>query len=213
LNGNRPVGAAPGANIAVAGVVLAAGLGTRFGGAEPKPLVALAGRPLVAHALAAARGSGLRPLLVVVSDARVGALAGDAEVVRNPDPAAGIASSLQAALRALDDRPEVVAAVVGLADQPLVGAEAYRRLAAAYDDGARLAVATYGGVRGNPVLVARELWPEAMRLRGDEGARVLLRRHGGLEVPCDGTGEPTDVDTPDDLAALEARWRSRTASE
>jgi CTP:molybdopterin cytidylyltransferase MocA len=102
---------------------------------------------------------------------------------------------------------------VGLGDQPLVGPAAYRRVAAAYDDGARLAVATYGGVRGNPVLVARDHWPEAMRLTGDEGARVLLRRHGAVEVPCDGTGEPADVDTPADLAAVEARWRSPTASE
>ncbi len=92
-----------------------------------------------------------------------------------------------------------------MADQPLVGADAYRRLARAYDDGARLAVATYGGVRGNPVLVGRDHWREALELTGDEGARVLLRRHGALEVPCDGTGIAIDVDTPEDLAALETR--------
>lgn len=176
----------------------------------------LGGEPLVAHALRAATGSGLRPVLAVVADDAVaGAAACHAgvEIVRNPAPEAGIASSLQVALRALVEHEEVAAAVVGLADQPLVGAAAYRRLAAAYDDGARLAVATYGGVRGNPVLVARDHWPEALDLTGDEGARVLLRRHGATEVPCDDTGEPTDVDTPADLAAVEARWRSRTASE
>ena len=58
-------------------------------------------------------------------------------------------------------------------------------------------------MRGNPVLIGREHWAEALALDGDEGARVLLRRHGAVEVPCDGTGEPTDVDTPEDLAALE----------
>ncbi|GIU87973.1 MAG: cytidylyltransferase [Acidimicrobiia bacterium] len=182
----------------------------------PKPLVPLGGRPLVAHALAAARDSGLEPVLAVVSDPAVAAAAGavgGVEVVWNRDPGAGISSSLRAALGALGPRGHVAAAVVGLGDQPLVGPAAYRRVAAAYDDGARLAVATYGGVRGNPVLVARDHWPEAMGLTGDEGARVLLRRHGAVEVPCDGTGEPTDVDTPADLAAVEARWRSPTASE
>jgi len=175
----------------------------------------LAGQPLLAHALRAARSSDVGPVVAVVSEARVAAVArgAGAEVVRNDAPEAGIASSLQVALAALEPRADVVAAVVGLADQPLVGATAYRRVAAAYDDGARLAVATYGGVRGNPVLVGRDHWSEAMRLAGDEGARVLLRRHGATEVPCDDTGDPTDVDTPADLAALEARWRSPTASE
>ena len=123
------------------------------------------------------------------------------------------AASLQVALRALESRAEVDAVVVGLADQPLVGAAAYRRVASAYDDGARLAVATYRGVRGNPVLIARQHWSEALDLDGDEGARVLLRRYGATEVPCDDTGDPSDVDTRADLAALEARWRSETASE
>jgi molybdenum cofactor cytidylyltransferase len=95
----------------------------------------------------------------------------------------------------------------------LVGAAAYRRVADAYESGARLAYATYDGVRGNPVLIGREFWPEAMALEGDEGARVLFRRHPGVAVPCDGTGAPSDVDTPEDLALLESRWRSTTASE
>ncbi|MGQ0824110.1 MAG: nucleotidyltransferase family protein [Actinomycetota bacterium] len=193
--------------------MLAAGHGVRFGGDIPKPLAIVVGRTLLDRALDAARASGLAPMLVVCSDDRVAAAVTGAEVVRNDRPERGIASSLQAALHALETRDEVRAVVLGLADQPLVGAEAYRRVGAAYDDGARLAVATYGGVRGNPVLLARSHWPEANRLTGDEGARVLLRRRGATEVPCDDTGEPTDVDTPADLAALEARWRSQTASE
>ena len=43
--------------------------------------------------------------------------------------------------------------------------------------------------------------------------RVLLRRDGALEVPCDGTGVPTDVDTPEDLAQLEREWTSQTTFE
>jgi molybdenum cofactor cytidylyltransferase len=199
----------------IAVVVLAAGRGERFGGTMPKPLVVLRGRPLLAHALDAARGSAVGPVSVVVSDDRVAAaVPDDVEVVRNPVPESGIASSLHVALRALDPRADIDAVVVGLADQPMVGAAAYQRVAAAYDDDARLAVATYRGNRGNPVLVARMYWPEALALGGDEGARVLLRRHGATEVPCDGTGAPTDVDTPADLAALEDEtWRSQTASE
>lgn len=171
----------------------------------------------MAWSLDAARASGLSPVVVVVgreADAVLAAAGvGDHEVVaRNLLWGTGIASSLVAALRALGDRIEIHAVVVGLGDQPAVGADAYRRLARAYDAGARLAVATYAGVRGNPVLLARDHWDEALGLEGDEGARVLMRRHPVVEVPCDGTGEPTDVDTPHDLAALEARWRSPTDS-
>jgi CTP:molybdopterin cytidylyltransferase MocA len=171
----------------------------------------------VAWSLDAARASGLAPVVVVVGREAEAVLAAtgvdDREVIaRNARWESGIASSLVTALRALGDRIDLDGVVVGLGDQPGVGAEAYRRLAGAYDAGARLAVATYAGVRANPVLLARDHWEEALRLEGDEGARVLMRRHPVVEVPCDGTGEPTDVDTPHDLAALEARWRSPTDS-
>ena len=171
----------------------------------------------MAWSLAAARESGLSPVVVVVgreADAVAAAAGVDRSdvVVRNERWESGIASSVVAALRTLVDRVEVGALVIGLGDQPAVGAEAYRRLAGAYDAGARLAVATYAGVRGNPVLLARDHWDEALGLEGDEGARVLMRRHPVVEVPCDGTGEPTDVDTPHDLATLEGRWRSPTDS-
>ena len=88
----------------------------------------------------------------------------------------GIASSLRAALEAIAPYAEVTAVCVGLADQPQVGSEAYRRLAAAHADGAQLAVATYDGVRGNPVLLARSLWAEANELEGDVGARQLMKQ-------------------------------------
>jgi CTP:molybdopterin cytidylyltransferase MocA len=189
----------------------------RFGGEIPKPLLELGGRPFVVLAVDAAIASGLSPVVVVVSDERTAAalssMAGTATIVENPAPERGIASSLQVALRALEADAAVDGVVVGLADQPLMGPDAYRRVAGALAAGAELAVATYAGRRANPVLIGRARWEEALALEGDEGARVLLRRHGAVEVPCDGTGEPADVDTPEDLIALEKLWRSRTTSE
>jgi molybdenum cofactor cytidylyltransferase len=205
----------PAVTRSVAVAVLAAGRGTRTGDPSAKPTLPLQGRPLVSWALDAARASGLGPVLLVVgyeADA-VGRLAPPGvEVVVSTEWERGIAHSLRAALAALSGRPGIDAVCVGLADQPLVGAEAYARVGAAYDDGAALAVATYGGVRGNPVMLRRSRWGEAMGLEGDEGARVLLRRHELLEVPCDGTGDPSDVDTLDDLRAMEIRCASRTSS-
>ena len=194
--------------------MLAAGRGVRFGGDAPKALTLLRGRPLLTYALDAARSSGCSPVVLVVSDERVAAAAGDGiEIVRNEAPERGIASSLSCALEHFEPRPAVTAIVVGLADQPLVGAEAYRRVARSQANGAGLAFASYDGVRGNPVLIGREYWPEAKALVGDEGARVLFRRHPAVAVPCGDTGAAADVDTPEDLAELESRWRSTTASE
>lgn len=192
---------------AVAAVVLAAGRGSRFGGDRPKPLARLGRHSLLAHAVGAATASGLRPVVVVVGyrGDEVAAAAGTlVEIVENPDWEEGMAGSLRAALAALLPDTAVSAVAVALADQPRIGAEAYRRLSVAHRGDTELAVATYAGERGHPVLIGRAHWGEAMRLEGDEGARSLLARHPVVEVPCDGTGDAADVDTPADLEALEA---------
>ena len=186
--------------------MLAAGAGSRFGGG--KLLAPYRGRPLVEAALSNLAGASLDERVVVVGE--------DAEplreacepygfkVVKNPDWERGISTSVWSGLRALG--PEAQAAVVVLADQPLVGAGVVERLVAAFERGARVAVATYGGRPRNPVLFSREVWPLLMaELSGDEGARPFLRRHPELvtPVPCDGVGDPADVDTVEDLRRLE----------
>jgi molybdenum cofactor cytidylyltransferase len=187
-------------------IVLAAGRGSRFGDAAPKTLARLGERPLVAHAVTSAKASGLRPIVVVVGCQApdVADAAGrDVEVIENPYWEEGMSTSLRAGLAAVLADRTVTAMTVALADQPRIGAEAYRRLVLAHADGAELAVATYGGKRGHPVLIGRAYFEEAMKMTGDQGARTLLAKPDVVEVPCDGTGEATDVDTPADLAALE----------
>jgi nicotine blue oxidoreductase len=128
----------------------------------------------------------------------------DVRIVENADWEWGQSTSVLAGLHALDE--EVRAAVVLLGDQPLVAAEAVKRLVAAYVEGARVAVATYGGRRRNPVLFSREVWKLLEEeMVGDEGARSVLRRHPELvvEVFCDGVADPADVDTREDLRHLE----------
>jgi CTP:molybdopterin cytidylyltransferase MocA len=193
--------------VTVAAAVLAAGRGSRFGGRTPKPLTAFHGRPLVEWALDAAIGSGAAPVILVVGPHHraVAAVApAGVQAVRSPQWRRGIAHSLRAALDVLESSA-ASAVCVGLADQPRIGPDAYRRLIAAHERGATLAVATYYGTRANPVLLDRSLWGAAATLDGDVGARALMTGHDVVEVDCTGTGDPADVDTLDDLRALEGR--------
>jgi len=188
----------------VAGVLLAAGQGSRFG--RPKALVELDGQTLAERGVGLLRAGGADPVLIVTGAAPV-ELAAEAQVrtVYNAEWPTGMGSSLRAALRALaepDVGPDVGAVVVALADQPLVGAAAVSRLIAAYRAGASVAVAGYDGRPRNPVLLAREHWPEVIAMAaGDQGARAFLRARPDLVtlVECGDTGRPDDIDTPADL--------------
>lgn len=184
---------------AVAGLVLAAGEGRRFGG--PKALVVHEGERFVDHAVRVLRDGGCDPI-VVVSGAAPLEVEG-ARVVENPDWASGMGSSLQAGLAATHSKARAVAIL--LVDTPGVSARAVRRVCAAAGGDAPVAVATYSGERGHPVVITRSWWDEVRSLAiGDEGARPFLRAHPELvtEVPCDGLGSPADVDTPEDLQQL-----------
>jgi CTP:molybdopterin cytidylyltransferase MocA len=101
----------------------------------------------------------------------------------------------------------IAAAVIALADQPLVAAESVMRLIDAFAAGAPVAVAAYDGKPRNPVLIGREHWGEVAEMAvGDVGARPFLRAHPELVtlVECGDTGSPFDIDTPDDLARAAA---------
>ena len=134
----------------VAGVLLAAGEGSRLG--QPKALVEIGGQRLADRGVALLRAGGAAPVVLVTGAAAVdvpGAL-----VVHNPAWPTGMGSSLTAGLTAVRALPQDVcsAAVIALADQPLVGPGWVRRLIAAHTGGAGIAVAAYDGRPRNPVL-------------------------------------------------------------
>ncbi|NDL55601.1 nucleotidyltransferase family protein [Phytoactinopolyspora mesophila] len=183
--------------VPAAGLVLAAGEGRRFG--APKATLPLGGKRLVDQAVRLLVDGDCWPIVVV--DGAVRVRVPGARVVHNPDWRTGMASSLRAGIEALRDE-EVGAVVVALVDQPWLGPESVHRLRAARAGGAFVAVATYGGESGNPVLLGREVWDDVLALaEGDVGARAFMQAHPELvtAVPCDGTGRPDDVDHPGDL--------------
>jgi CTP:molybdopterin cytidylyltransferase MocA len=163
----------------IAAVILAAGAATRFG--SPKQRLLLEG------VLERLRRSSVDEIVVVAGAYE---LETDARVVRCPDWEAGPGASLRCGLGAVAPRTE--AAVVVLADGPQLSPEAVDRVIHAWR--ARrgdVLAASYGGVRGHPVLLGRSVWADV----DEEGGRTLTAEL----VPCDDLGAPGDVDYPEDL--------------
>ncbi|MGA7911341.1 MAG: nucleotidyltransferase family protein [Candidatus Dormiibacterota bacterium] len=184
-------------------IILAAGSGSRMAGPQ-KLLLDLDGTPMVKHVIQAASEGGCHQTVVVYSaDDVKETVDGDAELVHNPHARTGMASSLQAGLRAM--RPEIEAAVVLLGDQPLVGSRTVAALLRAWRrEGSRPAVAVSQGHHewAPPVVLSRDLWDQLFALKGDAGARQVLQGHPELidVVPAPGRGD--DIDTPDDYAKI-----------
>ncbi len=199
----------------IAALVLAAGASARFG--SVKALARLGGQPLLQRVLDTAAASGFGDVVVVLGDAAEeieAAIAWRGERrVRNPDPAAGLSSSLRVGVASLAEGTEAVMVVLG--DQPLVRVQVIDALLAALGDGGRQVVAPRyaGGGGANPVLIAREAWPLVLEAAGDRGLGPVLRAHPALVHEVAVPGENPDVDTPGDLAALEWGERVRANRE
>lgn len=187
-----------------AAIVLAAGRGTRFGGA--KMLAELDGRPILQHVLDLAAVANLHPVVVVLAaDAKAVHAAmswRDEFVTPNDELERGISYSLQLGIRALLESG-VARTLVLLGDQPRLSADQLRPILACPLDAARpIVVPCYDGRPGNPVLLERAAWPLAHQLTGDLGMSQLFASRPDLVRHVDIEGENPGVDTPADLAAL-----------
>jgi CTP:molybdopterin cytidylyltransferase MocA len=181
----------------VSGVLLAAGAGRRLG--TPKAQVVLDGTRLLDRGIAVLLAAGCTEVVVVLRAPEQ--LSGVISVV-NPDPDRGMGSSLRLGLAACTQP----IAVVNLVDTPGIGAADVRRVVDEVRSGAAAAIVSHDGHQLPPVAFARAVWPEVARLaEGDQGARAFLRAHPDLVVTVACAGDPSDIDTPADLAS----WRER----
>jgi len=189
----------------IAGLVLAAGQARRMG--SNKLLAELGGKPMVARVVEQVRAAQVDPVVVVTghqAEQVHAALAGQpVTFTHNPDYAVGLSTSLAAGIAALP--ADVDGAVVCLGDMPRVTRRHLDQLIAAFNplEGRAICVPTVGGKRGNPVLWAKQFFPEMRQVAGDTGAKFLIGAHADLvcEVPIDDDGVLLDIDTPDALAA------------
>ena len=188
-----------------AGIILAAGRSSRFGG-EHKLLADFHGAPMITHVAALARKAGFDQIILVTGhqgEAVMAAAGQGLSVVHNPDFAVGIASSIKAGLAAVSD--EIDAVIIMLGDMPLVREETLAAMLASAQHSPlfQAVIPVHGGRRGNPVLVRRCLFPLLERLEGDQGARKMLESADVMVLECsvEDAGIHTDFDTRERLAA------------
>jgi molybdenum cofactor cytidylyltransferase len=199
----------------VAAIVLAAGGSRRLG--QPKQLLRLEGETLVERAVRLAGEAGANPVLAVlgahhesiraaVSFDRLGRLY-DAIPVLNGGWEQGIATSIHAALEALEKQEPAAQGVLILGcDQPRLTATHLRAMLETFEaQTAPVMVASaYAGVEGVPAIFPGESFAELRALRGDEGARSVLKRATWPVIALPFPGGEVDIDQPGDLGQLES---------
>lgn len=196
----------------IAGILLASGASTRFGG--DKLLATLEGRPVVRWSAEALAGAVDDLVVVVREDGSAIRHALDGLPIHwaiNRDAEHGMSAAIRAGIAALPT--QVDAAIVALGDQPLADRRVVEALIARWREGGALAVQPrYEDGRGHPVLFDASLFPALGALEGDVGARAVLESAGSkLELLSVAGLRPIDVDTPDalDTVAAELARRAR----
>ncbi|MBW6485544.1 MAG: molybdenum cofactor cytidylyltransferase [Syntrophobacterales bacterium] len=189
----------------VAGVVLAAGAGSRMNRA--KQLLPFRGKTILECVVDAALASSLSEVAVILGHKAQSILpllqGRDLKTVINYGYKDGQSTSLKAGLQALT--PDIEAVLFLLGDQPLISPELIDAVLAAYHRSqAPIVIPVFAGVRGNPVLFARQTFPKIAALTGDCGARAIFAEYADqiLETPVGDRAIHLDIDTEEDYRNL-----------
>jgi len=205
----------------LAGILLAAGMGTRMGKGMgqkiqgPKQLLPLAGQPVLGQVIQNGLAAGLDPLILVLGheapNIREAVDVSRVHVVVNPGYKTGMASSIRAGLGAVATRfdgpdcdgPDCDGAMFLLGDQPLVDTGVLLQLIRAFT-GQGIVIPTFQGRQGNPVIFSAGFFPQLQQLKGDVGGRVLFDAYPEAicRVPVETSGVCFDLDTPEDYQWL-----------
>ncbi len=214
-----------------AAIILAAGSSSRMGGGRHKLLLPLHDRPVLAHVLDAVLASQARPIVLLLGHqakqvrAHIASYAThpDLNIIENTDYLQGMSTSMRLGIQTLQSydytkstESEIDSALVLLGDQPLITAQDIDTFIATYrTTGKRIVAPTYEGKRGNPILFDASLFPELLKVTGDEGGRSVLERHRD-EIATVEMGNPLaniDVDTWDAYQLAVQAWERNKAEE
>jgi len=187
-------------------IILAAWSSSRFG--NTKQLLHFNGRTLLQHAIQEATEAGAEPI-VVVTGANADEVSKEiksekAEIVFNKDWEQGIASGIVIGLKmviTLDNKIEKV--IIAVCDQPFISSSLFQQLYQKQHESTKHIVAcTYADTIGTPALFTQNYFDVLMRLKGDEGAKKLLKRYSEDVATVDFPNGYIDIDTKEDYEKL-----------
>jgi molybdenum cofactor cytidylyltransferase len=185
----------------ISAILLAAGQSKRMG--ELKQLMPFGQSTIVEQAVDNLLGSAVDEVIVVVGykaeDVTKAIAAKSIKLVINPDYEQGMSTSIIAGLKLV--RGKVQGVMLAMGDQPLVDSQTINRLIEEfYNHDKGIAVPTYQGRRGHPIIFAIKYKKQLLKLRGDVGGRQIIKDHPDdvLEVAVDSESIVADFDTTDD---------------
>lgn len=198
----------PPEKLKIAAIILAAGSSTRMnGGAQPKQLLEFGGATLLRRAAQTAIAANFNSVTIVLG-ANAERLRREVEdlpveIALNENWQSGMSSSIKIGLSSFADENAADAAIFTLCDQPLVSVELLRRLCEIFAcAGKTIAACKYEGTFGVPAVFARAHFAELTNLRGDEGAKKIIKKHIGETIFIRAPEAALDVDTRRDYEKL-----------
>lgn len=190
----------------IGGLLLAAGGSSRLG--RPKQLVQFQGKSLIRRAAETLVESRCDPIVVVlgaeIDDSTSEITDLPVNICINKDWQNGMSSTIRAGLKELLRlEPNLTAVVVTLCDQPHITTANIDLLITRFQrTNAPIVAARYGETIGVPALFSTELLNDLLKLKGDKGARQLIRDHLPLVETIEIEKAAIDIDLPDDADRL-----------
>jgi molybdenum cofactor cytidylyltransferase len=182
----------------VSAILLAAGEAKRMG--KPKQLMPLGKTTMVEQTIDNLTNSGVNEVIVVLGHKAEEIMkkisASSVKIVVNPTYRQGMGTSIAAGLKFIDSRTQAV--MLALADQPFVDSQTLNKLIAEFESHHKgIAIPTYKGRRGHPLIFSLKYKTQLSRLKGDIGGREIIKEHPEdvLEVAVDCEGIIIDIDT------------------
>ena len=186
----------------ISAVILSAGESSRMG--RPKALLPIDGQTFIEKIVGALKGAQIGNVIVILGHnaeemrRRIEHL--PVEFLVNPDYKLGQLSSLQVAVRHLENTADCDGMLVHLVDHPYIDAKLVKVMIERFYDGGKLIVVPrHGNKRGHPVIFSRKLFGELLAAPMDQGAKAVVNTHRNetLEVDTQDSGVNVDIDTPE----------------
>ena len=170
---------------------------------KPKQLMPFGQSTILAQAIDNLAGSAVDEIIVVLGyraeEITKTITTKPVKIAINPNYREGMSTAITAGLNLVAGQSQAV--MLALGDQPLVDSQTINRLIGQfYNHDKGIVIPTYQGKRGHPVIFAIKYKPELLELKGDIGAREIIKNHADdtLEVAVDSEGIISDIDTRSD---------------